>query len=249
MSVHSPAHVALIDETGQVSSGDLARYAAALNEQVQSDFGPIWNARAIVAVATFKPVHSWAVRIKTQLDQPGALGYHTDELNQPDAYVELTDTVSVTLSHELLEMLADAWGNRMRQAGLPNGLDPSQVGLTANDLVAYLLEVGDPCESTSYNVLGVPMSDFILPTWYRSFISLGAEYSHAGGCTKPRQVADGGYVSFARQDGTWFQVFNQGGSLQVSDLGKFSQGEGACSLREWVDTKAREYRKGLNGLH
>ncbi len=241
-AVHAPAHIALIDETGQVSSGDLARYAAALNEQTQSDFGPIWNARAVVAVAKTKPIHSWALRIQTSLSQPGALGYHTDELNQPDAYVELTNEVSVTLSHELLEMLADAWGNRMRQAGLPQGLDPTQVGLTATDLVAYLLEVGDPCENTSYNVLGVPMSDFILPTWYRSFSSPGAEYSHAGGCTLPRQVADGGYVSFTRADGNWFQAFNQGGSLSVSDLGKYSQGAGARSIREWVDAKAREYR-------
>lgn len=237
MTVH-PAHVALIDTTGQIPVGELAQYAAALNEQVMADFGPVWGAHAIVSVASEKPAHSWALKIQTSLNQPGALGYHTDALNQPEALVELTSDVSVTLSHELMEMLADPWGNRMRSAPLPHGLDPSQVGLQAGAWVSYLLEVADPPEAISYPVLKVPVSDFILPPWYRTGVG---PYSHAGGCTAAQQVADGGYCSFARTDGEWFQVFNEGGTLTVSNLGKFNAGE-SRSIREWADQHAREHR-------
>lgn len=237
-----PAHVALIDQTGEVSTSDLNSWAAALNEQVNSSFASIWNARAIVSVVEYghKPLHYWALRILRALDQPGALGYHSDTSSgQPDAYVEFQgSSTSITLSHELLEMLADPSGNRMHVAALPEGLDPTQVGLQTGDNVAYLVEVADPCEAISYSVLGAQLSDFILPSWYRS--QLGVSYSYRNGCTAPQQVADGGYCSFSRPDGEWFQVINEGGQLSVSDLGNF--GGQASSVREWVDSKAREYR-------
>lgn len=249
MSTHAiPVHVALIDDTGEISAEDMANMAAALNEQIQADFAPIWVVRATVGVFPKDTVAKghWSIHIQQQLDQPGALGYHTDETNQPVSYVELTETVSVTVSHELLEMLADPWGSRMHLARLPAGVEEQyeQFGVRGSrSTVWYLLEVADPCEETSYPVGGVEMSDFLLPAWYRSSPLAQDAYSHVNGCTAPRQVADGGYVSFANPSGEWFQVFNQGGSLQAQDLGHFDK-TAFGSLREWVDQQARIYRSG-----
>jgi hypothetical protein len=107
--------------------------------------------------------------------------------------------------------------------------------------VSYLLEVCDPPEQTSYEVGGVELSDFLLPGWYRTSPAQHLAYSHAGGCTKPRQVADGGYVSFSNPaTKEWYQVFNQGGQLKISDLGKFDKAKYG-SLREWTDLRSREY--------
>jgi hypothetical protein len=239
MSEPAPAHVALIDETGQVSEVDLARYRAALNDQVAEDFGPVWGAYAYVTVETneTRPPNAWALRIKEQLAVPGALGYHSDALNQPYAVVELTEGLPQTLSHELTEMLADPWGNRLRSAPPPAGLDPAQVGLSEAREVRYLLEVADPPQAFSYDVLGVPMSDFILPPWYRS--GEAAAYSFMGHCKAPQEVALGGYCSFAAEAAHWWQVFNVGGQLELKDLGTYT-GQ-ARSLREWVDQSSREF--------
>lgn len=241
-----PVHVGLVDDTGQITS-QLSGIAAALNEQIASDFTPLWKVHATVAAYTPKtlPAGCWAVHVQKKLDQPGALGYHTDSSHQPVAYVELTPDVAVTISHETLEMLADPWGSRLHTAQLPAGLERhfSEFGLSFQSArVRYLLEVCDPCEGRSYPVGGIALSDFLLPGWYRTAPAAATSaYSHAGDCTHPRQVADGGYVSFEGGGGEWYQVFNENGQQQVSQLGKFDSSLFG-SLREWTDTCSRVYR-------
>jgi hypothetical protein len=239
-----PVHVALVDDTGEISASDLAAMAGAMSEQIQHDFSPVWHVAASVGAYASAPAGTWAVHIQKQLDQPGALGYHTDDQHQPVSFVELTADWTVTVSHEVLEMLADPWGSRIHKAVLPAGVesDFGQFGLSSeNARVSYLLEVCDPCEATQYSVGGHQLSDFLLPTWYRTNPRPAVAYSQAGGCQKPREVADGGYVSFGAPSGEWYQVFNQGGKLEVKQLGKFNKSEYG-SLREWTDEKAREYR-------
>jgi hypothetical protein len=237
-----PVHVALVDDSKTVDPQDLARVAGVLNSQVQNDVAHVWGVAATVGAYPTPPPQTWTIHLQAQLDQPGALGYHSDDNNQPDAFVQLDDSWTVTVSHELLEMLVDPFGSRMTSARLPQNVAPQQVGLlSATDLVHYLLEVCDPCEGSSYPVGGVKVSDFLTPWWYRSAPIACAHYSHTGYCVQPRQVANGGYVSFTTDGSTFFQVFNEGGTLQVQDLGKFDKASYG-GLREWVDEKAREYR-------
>ena len=68
---------------------------------------------------------------------------------QPFALVEASDTWSVTLSHEALEMITDPYGNRLIAAAHP--MDRGQ-------RVKYLLEVCDPCQTVWYPVNGVRTS-------------------------------------------------------------------------------------------
>lgn len=237
-----PAQIALVDETGRLSLDTLARIAGAINEQIQRDFTPIWHARASVVAMQNPPSGMWAVRIQKQLSEPGALGYHTDDHNQPVAYVELTSDVSGTASHEILEMLADPWGNRLHGGRLPRGFEHryADLGLKhETSHVSYLLEVCDPPEATNYDIGGVLVSDFIYPSWYHA--DRGAQFSYSGACSHSRQVATGGYVSFCIGD-HWYQVTNWNG-LAFADLGTFSKADFA-SLREFTDYHARVRKAG-----
>lgn len=237
-----PVHVALVDQTGKIDPHELATVAGALNSQVQNDFVPIWSVAATVGAYPTAPANTWAIIVQTKLDQPGALGYHTDNNNQPISYVEYTPDYSVTVSHELLEMLADPYGSRVTSALCPQDTNYSDFGLqSAQDPVSYLVEVSDPCESKSYLIGGVDVSDFLLPGWYRSAPGPGVSYSHTGFLTSPREVADGGYASFSNHNNEWWQVFNTNGQLAVSDLGSYDKASYGA-LREWIDEKAQEYR-------
>lgn len=244
MSSAIPVQVALVDSTGRIAAADLQEVAGALNEQIQADFAPVWKIRATCGIYAEVPPATWQIVLQTKLDDPNALGYHTNtDTNQPISYVEATADWPVSVSHELLEMLADAYGNRLHSARLPEGLEDGyeEFGLKhPSSRVHYLLEVCDPCEATSYDVGGVALSDFLLPAWYRTTPTVVEGYSHANGCTSPREVAEGGYVSFANAEGNWYQAFaGKKGKLEVADLGKFGS---MRTLREFTDSRARQFR-------
>jgi hypothetical protein len=237
-----PIHIGLVDETGEIAD-ELAVLSSALNEQLQHDFAPVWHVAASTGAyrASQLPSGCWAVRVQTTLDDPNALGYHTDENGQPYSLVMLTNDYAVTVSHEVLEMLADPFGSRKHQARLPDGLGShyQTFGLKhESSRVAYLVEVCDPCEARTYPVGGIELSDFVTSYWYRT-----ADVGHvsvAGGCTAPRQVAADGYCSFESPPGSndWWQVFNERGSLQVHHIGAFDRVKHG-TLREFTDYYAR----------
>jgi hypothetical protein len=233
-----PVHIALVDDTEKISPAALAEVAGAINQQIQQDFAPAWKVAASIGTYPAAPPGTWAVHVQDQLDEPGALGYHSDESNQPVAHCELTGDWSVTVSHEVLEMLADPWGNRMHPGMLPIGIYADHFGLRPGVRVRYLLEVCDPPEAHPYKVGNVNVSDFILPPWYGG----PGPATHAGGA-QHREVADGGYVSFQLPSGEWYQVFNEGGQLQTQDLGRFDR-QSFGSLREFTDYHARMHRAG-----
>src|SRR4051812_11506787 len=92
MSTHAvPVHVALVDHSRSVAASEMSRVSAALNEQVQADFAPVWHVRATVAPYSPEsvPPGCWSVVLDHDIDDPGALGYHSDEHNQPYAVVGL----------------------------------------------------------------------------------------------------------------------------------------------------------------
>jgi hypothetical protein len=232
-----PVHVALVDETdGAIGPGELAHVAGALNEQVQADFAPAWKVAATVGAYPAAPPFTWTVHIQHRIEDDDAAGYHLDEHNQPYARVAYdSGDWTVTTSHEVLEMLADPWGNRLHEARALDGWS-AESGSTR---VRYLVEVGDPCERVTYRVGGVAVSDFILPAFYRSS-SQGrtARYSYTGAITAPLEVLDGGYISFVDPaTGHMWQRFVNG---EVRDIDLTEQeGRQRLSLRELADRSAR----------
>jgi hypothetical protein len=239
------ANVALVSETPVVDPSQVSIVAAALNKQATRDFGPFWDVDATVSAfdkLEDVPVDYWPVIIRDDINQPGAAGYHTDDNGQPFSLVQADDSWTLTSSHEVLEMLADPFGNRtIAGSPPPNAPDP----ISGFDRVVYLVEVCDPCESDqfAYTANGVTVSDFITAHYYDPKDSSGAQYSFGGNIEAPHMVLEGGYVSFGNPvDSHWYQIIVVNGQTQVRDLGVIQSTNGR-SLRELVDLAVRKARQ------
>ena len=213
-------------------AADLAPVAAAMQVQIARDFTPLWNVQATIsAFASLEdvPLGHWPIIIRDRIDKKDDLGFHLDKHNQPYALVKATPDWTVTVSHEMLEMLADPFGNRL----VPGpSLDPRH----ANDRVSYLVEVCDPCEdgAFTYTINGVVVSDFITPHFHDPESTAGARYSFTGAVTKPREILKNGYISWEDPvQGEWFQLQN----FDAPKIVRLGRIQNARSLREHVNGK------------
>jgi hypothetical protein len=239
------ANFALVSDTPVIDFSQASIVAAALNKQVARDFGPPWEVDATVSAfdkLESVPVDYWPVIIRDDINEPGAAGFHTDDNGQPFSLVQADDSWTLTSSHEVLEMLADPFGNRTI-AGSPPPDSPDPI--SGFDRVIYLVEVCDPCESDqfAYTVNGVTVSDFITAHYYDPNGTKGAQYSFRGNVQAPHTVLEGGYVSFGNPvDNNWYQIIVVNGQTRVRNLGVIQSSTGR-SLRESVDLAVRTVRK------
>ena len=179
-------NIDVVNESTLVTAATTSQILKALQIQVHDDFRPEWNTGCRLAQTTRVGASSWGLVILDDADQAGALGYHDlTAAGLPLAKVFARTTqedggeVSVVCSHELLEMLADPW------------IDAAvQVGETS----FYALEVCDACEGDQfgYEIGGVLVSDFVLPTWFRS--DAAGPYDFRGKITQPLSLLAGGYI-------------------------------------------------------
>jgi hypothetical protein len=211
-----PQNIAIVSLANEVSMRSLLQATAAVQKQVTRDFEPIWGTPGNVdafadfndvpsdylPVALFRDVRQFAAqmvelvgrdpatRVISAFERGRLTGIHLNSFTrQPFALVAATGAWTVTLSHEILEMLADPSGNRLVAAYHPN---PAQRGRR----VQYLLEVCDPCLSRWYSVNGVPVSDFVTPQYFDPVRVPGMRYSFTGSLVEPRHILEGGYVTF-----------------------------------------------------
>jgi hypothetical protein len=227
-----PINLALTSEVQGHDPSDVARVAAALQRQATRDFAPIWNISATVdAFPRLEdvPVGYWPMIVETDINVPGAAGVHEDKDGQPFALIAMSDSWSLTASHEMLEMLADPFGRRL----IP-GTSPKR----GQGRVEFLVEVCDPCEAAdlAYTVNGVLVSDFYTPHFFDPTDSPGTRYSYTGALTKARQVLRGGYLSWhdPASDHWWQETFFTQ-RRQYRDLGVFDAKSG--SVRAWIDAQ------------
>jgi hypothetical protein len=119
--------------------------------------------------------------------QAGLLGYHhLTKDGQPVASVFVESTlavkqpVSVVACHELFEMAIDPLANLWAQAA-----DGSE----------YAYEMSDPVEEDTFLVDGIPMSNFLYPTWFEPCQhAKGTKFDHLGRLKEPFSITKGGYV-------------------------------------------------------
>jgi hypothetical protein len=225
-------HLAVVSESALVEMADLMRVAAALQKQATRDLGPIWGITATVdAFAALEdvPVDYWPMIVRDDIGY-AALGIHLDKDGQPFALISSSDDRdqwSLTASHEALEMLVDPFGNRL-VAG--DSVKPGQ------GRVNYLVEVCDPSEAAqfAYSINGVLVCDFYTPHFFDPVGAAGVRYSYTGALTHPRQVREGGYLSW--QDlatGDWWQQTWFGGAKpRFVKLGQLAADR---SIRDQID--------------
>jgi hypothetical protein len=196
----------LVNESKALSNPQLQNALPALQAQISQDFEPVWNLDAKLVIGP-APDRGWRVFIQDSSDVPGALGYHDvceqDGLGYPCAFVGAQTTLDAgldpmgTLSHELLEMIADPYVSTCQKVGRR----------------FYVQEVCDAPESevfgyTRPGVDGSPviLSDFVTPFFFRP--GHAGPYDFTRHIFKPLQVLTGGYISWW-QDGLWHQVFKR----------------------------------------
>src|SRR3989475_702521 len=116
---------------------------AAMQAYVDHHVAPIWGTPAKLIKASGFVKDGWGMVFLDDADQPGALAYHDltpEGLPLSKVFVKTTldnhDLVSVSASHELVEMLVDPAINIMT-----TGPDPK---------VMYAYESADPVEQLSF---------------------------------------------------------------------------------------------------
>jgi hypothetical protein len=224
-------NLALVTEVKGHDPSDVAKVAAALQKQVTRDFGPLWEVQATIdAFPRLEdvPVGYWPLIVKDDIGQPGAAGVHLDKDGQPFALVTMSDSWSLTASHEMLEMLADPFGNRVIAGASPK---------RGQGRVEFLVEVCDPSEAAEFGYTSndILVSDFYTPHFFDPVVSAATRYSFTGAITQPRAILRGGYISWHDPPSDhWWQQSWFGPKKQYRDLGVFETSAGT-SLRAWID--------------
>jgi hypothetical protein len=186
--------VVLVDHYG--AGVDLIPIAHALERQVQEHFAPVYGLEATVGVASSALDGAWVIGLFRDPDQPGALGYHSlgpNGLPCAKVFPELDKqdgaNLSTTISHELLEMLADPF---------------LRLAVQASDGRFYANEVCDAVEQDEYEIDGVTVSSFLLPDWYTG----GSKFDYLGKCNAALEVRPGGYAQVYDPSAGWQQILN-----------------------------------------
>ena len=165
---------------------DLSKLVAALNKQMQRDFVPIRGYPATLYSAQNAKPGEWQVVFLDDADAANALGYHDlTKDGQPVSKVFVKTTVaagqkvSVTASHELLEMMIDPGAQLWAQNS--NGR-------------FYAYEMCDAVEDKEYEIDGVPVSDFLYPSFFESWHrARSVQFDHLGKVAQPFQTLQNGY--------------------------------------------------------
>lgn len=207
-------HVAVINQSDNLSSAELAQASAAVQKQVTVDFGPIWEISATVDAFPYlesMPQGYWPVVVQDDIgiNVPGI--HLSDGGEKAFALVLYTGSKwTQTLSHEILDLLLDPFGKTFLTGP---SVRPDQ------STVEYLVEVGDPCQASDcgYAVNGLLMSDFVLPAYYKGFGT--GKYSFANHITEPRTVSKFGYVTW-RDPITqqWWQLIDTGDGPSIQTI-------------------------------
>lgn len=221
----------IINATTVLTDQEAEAVIAPLQRQLGRDYATVWGIYGklhfVPKGAQPDPKHWWVVLLD-HADMAGALGYHdVTQLGLPLGKVFVKTTMkyggkwTVTLSHEVLEMLGDP-----------------DINLTVFDQRGHKLwayEVCDACEADQfgYDIDGVTVSDFVYPTYFELFQKPGAvQFDYLGKITKPLELLPGGYMSYYDlRGGGWQQIVHSSGKM----TGKFRAQVGARRERRALD--------------
>ena len=197
---------AVVNSSKSLSDTDLEYMVVACQQQAVEfcqAYGLDPPAAALYRDVSKLPVDDvWICEVTDTLDEPGALGYHSDFGNRP--YIRVLaqgPQTSITLSHEFLELLGDSTCDRWAKRG-----DGTEVAV----------EVCDPVEGDSYPVLAeiggegrtVEVSNYVTQWWFHPEGSEDAlPYDRMKHLTAPFTMTDGGYMVVLGRDGNESEVF------------------------------------------
>lgn len=240
--------IAVVNESTVLADAQVAEMTAALQTQVSRDFAPVWGIDAQLAFVPkgqTAPAGAWSLAVLDDSDQADALGYHEVQGVVPYglafARSDIEDGLqpSVTVSHELLEMLVDPWIFSVVLLEKAGGT------VFGNGGVMLAEEVCDAVEADNfgYAIDGVLVSDFVTPAW---FGSPGTQFDFCGHCTKAYQLLSGGYIGVRHyRAGQWGEVTAQRGAAEAAagDAWQILLDDGSPMPAEKIPVGSRKWRR------
>ncbi len=178
--------------------GLAAAHLSAMQSFVSNHFAPIWNLSCTLKLSSTVSKRAWNLLYIDNSDEANALGYHDFLNGYPigKVFVDTTlrdgESVTVTATHELAEMLADPSAN-----------------LTVNGpkKLQYAYEVCDAVEETSFRIGNAPVSNFVTPEWFENHTHpSGTKFDYLGLTKKAFQLLSGGYMPVIK-NGQWTEIF------------------------------------------
>jgi hypothetical protein len=208
-------HISLVNFTRK-DDAEVASVVRAINRQLAEDFAPYWDWSARLRLEGAGRTSTSPLKTLKQAPQDvrgdaiiylwektadvdDALGYHdSNNRGLPYGFVftELADELdgawSVTLSHEVLELVGDAGANTF--AAGPHPHEPDRI-------VFHWYEMCDAVQAETYLIDGVQVSNFVLPQYFTVGEQAGARNDFlnlkpAGKALPSFGINPGGYVGF-----------------------------------------------------
>ena len=197
--VHVPTIVCVNHATAPLGV-DFDALIAAMQVFVDKHVAPVWGTRAKLVKSKGLLPGKWAMVFLDHADHAHSLAYHDltpDGLPLSRVFVKTTlknkKLVSVSASHELVEMLVDPSINL--------------VAMKSGSKLVYGYESADPVEDLTFRVNGIHMTNFVYPTYFEAFHKPGSvRFDHLGEITRPFEIHAGGYQGIYRS-GKWVQLF------------------------------------------
>lgn len=208
----------VINESKRVPTKELNLMVRACRTQLNRDACPAFGCKS-VTVKTAKSLETtspgaWVIAILDDADQADALGYH-DQTPDGRPYGKVfagpvldsdggtlitgPNSVSATLSHEVLEMWWDPQVNIWYEA--PDGR-------------VWAGELCDAVEAFSYDILvsglAVAVSNFVLQPFFDCEPEKGVKFDFLGKLKKPFTLATGGYAIVAKGVGKVSDIYAKG---------------------------------------
>jgi hypothetical protein len=239
----------------KIKQTDLRRYARAVNYQLEHHVAPAWDMVAELEVVD-RPAKRRDTRRIDRLRGDAVIyvdadsgdseydGYH--EANGrgipygvvfADISHDLGEDISVTLSHEALELLADPQSNLLVPGPHPNRKERRQV--------LFWYELCDAVQTETYEikkvpaVKGVKLSNFVLPLYFTLGEQEGGRNDFLGNGLKSFGVNPGGYVGYTNP-GNWV-----GGIFDADEVAKKRRAIKGRAKKARRSTRYLELKKRL----
>ena len=194
LAAQANAHLIYVQNSStSVSDEAIGAALPAFQQQLDLDLSPTWDVTDKLVMAAPPTPTAWRITVTDTPACSSCGGFHHYLFGRAEAFVGTSDDWQLTFSHELLEMAVDPYIH-------DNG-DFAHFSMSGKKL--WLVEVGDPVETQSYQRDGVTLSDFALPAWYRA--GSPGPWDFMGKTTAPHQVLPGGYAWFVK-GGAWVSL-------------------------------------------
>lgn len=187
--------ISVVNQSEVVSNHDVARILNAVLHQLRKHVAPIYGLVPMLMMDTQSLRKTDGIMqcfIQDEPDVDNALGYHDDSDGVP--YIKVfsspilrndgtilngPNSLSVTLSHEVLELVGDPAANGWHDG--PDGYD-------------YARELCDAVEGDSYEIDGVSVSNFLYPAFFDPKAKVkGWKFDYLNRLTQPFGMTPGGY--------------------------------------------------------